>query len=136
MRQTNNFNFSFQFIVSYVWYSTENLAGDLLLGLKFAKLPILPTLFIHFVQGRLRELRSGYLGLKGPKQMYGSPLHGWQTLHFIQTFMPISDQDIHTLYTCNTANFLTRICICAASILWLFTSPRSTEFTMSLCRGN
>ena len=38
----------------------ENLAGDLLLGLKFVKLSILPTLFIHFVQGRLRELRSGY----------------------------------------------------------------------------
>ena len=43
----------------------ENLAGDLLLGLKFVKLPILPTLFIHFGQGRLGELRSGYLGLKG-----------------------------------------------------------------------
>ena len=43
----------------------ENLAGDLLLGLKFVKLPILPTLFMHFVQGRLGELRSRYLGLKG-----------------------------------------------------------------------
>ena len=41
----------------------ENSAGDLLLGLKFVQLPILPTLFIHFVQGRLEELRSGYLGL-------------------------------------------------------------------------
>ena len=29
------------------------------------KLPILPTLFIHFVQGRLGELRSGCLGLEG-----------------------------------------------------------------------
>ena len=28
-------NFSFQFIASYVWYSMEKLAGDLLLGLKF-----------------------------------------------------------------------------------------------------
>ena len=28
-------NFSFQFIVSYVWYNKEKLAGDLLLGLKF-----------------------------------------------------------------------------------------------------
>ena len=27
-------NFSFQFIASYVWYSIENLAGDLLLGSK------------------------------------------------------------------------------------------------------
>ena len=27
-------NFSFQFIASYVWYSIEKLAGDLLLGLK------------------------------------------------------------------------------------------------------
>ena len=33
-------SFSFQFIASYVWYSMENLAGDLLLGLKFVKLPI------------------------------------------------------------------------------------------------
>ena len=42
-----------------------NLAGDLLLGLKFAKLPILPTLFLHLVQDRLGELRSGYLGFEG-----------------------------------------------------------------------
>ena len=61
----SNANFSFQFIVSYVWYIMENLAGDLLLGLKFVKLSILPSLFIHFVEGRLGELRSGYLGLKG-----------------------------------------------------------------------
>ena len=40
------------------------MAGDLLFGLKFVKLSILPTLFTHFVQGRLGELRSGYLGLK------------------------------------------------------------------------
>ena len=39
-------NVSFQFIASYVWYSMENLAGDLLFGLKFVKLSILPTLFI------------------------------------------------------------------------------------------
>ena len=38
--------------------------GDLLLGLKVVLLPILPTLFIHFLQGRLGELRSGYLGIK------------------------------------------------------------------------
>ena len=31
-------NFSFQFIVSYVWYSVEKLAGDLLFGLKLVKL--------------------------------------------------------------------------------------------------
>ena len=37
-------NFSFQFIASYVWYSMENLAGDLLFGLKLVKLSILPTL--------------------------------------------------------------------------------------------
>ena len=34
--QTSPFNF----ISSYVWYSMEKLAGDLLLGLKFVKLPI------------------------------------------------------------------------------------------------
>ena len=43
----------------------EKLAGDLLLGFKFVKLPILPTLFIQFVQSRLGELGSGYLGLEG-----------------------------------------------------------------------
>ena len=43
----------------------EKLAGDLLFGLKFVKLSILPTLFIHFVQHRLGELRSRYLGIKG-----------------------------------------------------------------------
>ena len=43
----------------------EKLAGDLSFGSKFVKLPILPTLFIDCVQGRLGELRSGYLGLKG-----------------------------------------------------------------------
>ena len=37
-------NFSFQFIASYVWYTVEKLAGDLLFGLKFVKLSILPTL--------------------------------------------------------------------------------------------
>ena len=42
-------NFSFEFIDSYVWYSMESLAGDLLFGLKFVKLAILPTLFINFV---------------------------------------------------------------------------------------
>ena len=31
----SNANFSFQFIVSSVWYSMEDLAGDFLLGLKF-----------------------------------------------------------------------------------------------------
>ena len=31
----SNANFSFQCAASYVWYSMENLAGDLLLGLKF-----------------------------------------------------------------------------------------------------
>ena len=49
----------------YVWYSMENLAGDLLLGLKFVKLSILPTMFVHFVHGRLGELRSGSLVLEG-----------------------------------------------------------------------
>ena len=39
----------------------ENLAGDLLFGLKFVKLSILPTLFIHFVWHRSGELRSRYL---------------------------------------------------------------------------
>ena len=42
-------NFSFQFIASYMLYTMEKLAGDLLLGLKFVKLSILPTLFIQFV---------------------------------------------------------------------------------------
>ena len=61
----SNENLSFQFISSYVGYSMESLAGDLLLGLKFVQLPILPTLFIQFGQGRLGELRSEYFGLKG-----------------------------------------------------------------------
>ena len=39
---------SFQSIASYVCYSKEKMA-DLLFGLKFVKLSILPTLFIHFV---------------------------------------------------------------------------------------
>ena len=43
----------------------EKLAGDLLFGLKFVKLSILPTLFIHFVWHRLGELRSRYLRIKG-----------------------------------------------------------------------
>ena len=42
-------NFSFQFMTTYVWYSMEKLAGDLLLGLKLVKLSILPMLFIQFV---------------------------------------------------------------------------------------
>ena len=50
-------NFSFQFIGSYVWYSMENLAGDLL--------SILPTLSTCFIWHRLGELRSRYLGIKG-----------------------------------------------------------------------
>ena len=48
----------------------ENLVGDLLLGLKFVQLPILPTLFIDFVQDRLGELRSGYLGLERVKNVH------------------------------------------------------------------
>ena len=36
----------------------------ILLGLKLVKLSILPTMSIHFVYGRLGELRLGYLGLK------------------------------------------------------------------------
>ena len=59
----SNTNF-FQFIASYVWYSMEKLADDLLFGLKLVKLSILLTLFSHFVQSRLGELRSRYLGLK------------------------------------------------------------------------
>ena len=31
----SNANFSFQFMASYVWYTMDKLAGDLLLGLKF-----------------------------------------------------------------------------------------------------
>ena len=42
-------NFSFQFIAIYVCYTKGILAGDLLFGLKFVKLSILPTHFIHFV---------------------------------------------------------------------------------------
>ena len=43
----------------------ENLAGDLLLGLKFVKLEILSTSFIDFLYEELGELRSRSLGLKG-----------------------------------------------------------------------
>ena len=42
----------------------EKLAGDLLLGLKFLRLEILPTSFIDFLYEGLEELRSRYLGLK------------------------------------------------------------------------
>ena len=42
----------------------EKLAGDLLLGLKFLRLEILPTSFIDFLYEGLGELRSRYLGLK------------------------------------------------------------------------
>ena len=57
-------NFFFQFIASYVWYSMEKLAGDLLSGLKLVKPSILQTVFIHFVYHRLGELRSRYWGIK------------------------------------------------------------------------
>ena len=43
----------------------EKLAGDLLLELKFVKLEILSTSFIHFLYDKLGELRSRSLGLKG-----------------------------------------------------------------------
>ena len=52
-------NFSFQFIASYVWYSLENLAGDLLLGLTFVvKLPILPTLQVGRIKVRILRLKG------------------------------------------------------------------------------
>ena len=35
----------------------ENLAGDLLFGLKLVKLSILPILFIQFVKGSLGEIK-------------------------------------------------------------------------------
>ena len=41
------------------------LAALVVKGLKFVKLLILPKIFIQFVQGSLRELRSRYLGFKG-----------------------------------------------------------------------
>ena len=44
--------FSFQFVASYVWYSMEKSTGDLLFGLKFVKLSILPTLSLAQV-GRI-----------------------------------------------------------------------------------
>ena len=44
----SNTNF-YQFMASYVWNSTEKLAGDLLFGLKLVKLSILPMLSIQFV---------------------------------------------------------------------------------------
>ena len=44
-RQTS----SFKFIASSVCYTMEKLSRDLLFGLKFVKLSILPTLFAHFV---------------------------------------------------------------------------------------
>ena len=45
--QSNSFQISFQIIASYVCYSMEKLPDDLLFGLKFVILSILPTLFIH-----------------------------------------------------------------------------------------
>ena len=45
----SNTNFSFQFIASYVWYSMEKLAGDLLFGSKLVKLSILVISELPFV---------------------------------------------------------------------------------------
>ena len=42
----------------------ENMAGDLLLELKFVRLEILSTSFIDFLYEELGELRSKSLGLK------------------------------------------------------------------------
>ena len=48
----------------------ENLADDLLFGLKLIKLSIPPTLFIHFVEGQLGELGLSHLSLKGSTLFY------------------------------------------------------------------
>ena len=48
-----------------MWYTMENLVGDLLLGLSFITFNSPNTVHIDFVQDRLGELRQGYLGLKG-----------------------------------------------------------------------
>ena len=54
-------NFSFQFIASYVEYSMEKLAGDLLFGLKFVNFPKL----IHFCLAELGRIKFVIFGLKG-----------------------------------------------------------------------
>ena len=41
----------------------EKMAGDLLLGSKFVKLSILPTLLVHLVYGRLGESGAEFVGL-------------------------------------------------------------------------
>ena len=47
------------------------IAGDLLLGLKFVKPEILSTSFIDFLHDKLGELRSRCLGLKGLRHNTG-----------------------------------------------------------------
>ena len=55
-------NFSFQFIASYVEYSMEKLAGDLLFGLKFVNSPKLIHIFCLAELGRIKFV---IFGLKG-----------------------------------------------------------------------
>ena len=55
-------NLSFQFITSYVWYSKENLAGDILSGLKLLTYQFSQhSSYTLFSTARLGELRSQYL---------------------------------------------------------------------------
>ena len=58
----SNANFSFQFIASYVWYSMENLAGDLLLGLKLVKLPNSPNTVHIFCSGQVGRIKVTIFG--------------------------------------------------------------------------
>ena len=49
----------------------EKLAGDLLLGQRFVRLEILSTSFTDFLYGKLGELSSRSLGLKGINPLKG-----------------------------------------------------------------
>ena len=67
----------------YSTASGEKLTGDLLFGLKFVKikLPILPTLFIHFVQGR-RDLLLGTSSRSGIINYHIKSIHCQGTISY------------------------------------------------------
>ena len=89
-----------------MWYTMEKLAGDLLSELKFVEVSILPTLFIHFVQHRLGELRSRYLGIKGLiYNILGKD--GWERTAWSMIIIEAKDRILVTLVTicCNFKSY-------------------------------
>lgn len=69
----SNANFSFRFIASFLWYSTEKLPGDLLFGLNFLKTISSPNALHIFFLGQVERIRSGYFG----RQSVYVPLMKW-----------------------------------------------------------